>query len=128
RNRAAPASRSPGRDRCNAAGVPIAAGVLYPVLGLLLSAINGAATSLSSVSVVGNSRTLRVRPTLRVVGRSGAAANWRHAVGHGGLVRQHPLRYSYAPRLTAEDVMPFFPSLPANAGISELYTLNPETR
>jgi Cu+-exporting ATPase len=44
----------------NAAGVPIAAGVLYPVFGLLLSPIVGAAAmALSSVSVVGNALRLR---------------------------------------------------------------------
>ena len=44
----------------NAAGVPIAAGVLYPVLGILLSPIVGAAAmALSSVSVVGNALRLR---------------------------------------------------------------------
>jgi P-type Cu+ transporter len=44
----------------NAAGVPIAAGVLYPVFGILLSPIIAAAAmALSSVSVVGNSLRLR---------------------------------------------------------------------
>jgi Cu+-exporting ATPase len=45
----------------NAAGIPIAAGVLYPVFGLLLSPIVAAAAmALSSVSVVGNALRLRV--------------------------------------------------------------------
>ena len=44
----------------NALGVPIAAGVLYPWFGLLLSpVIASAAMSLSSVSVIGNALRLR---------------------------------------------------------------------
>jgi len=44
----------------NAAGVPIAAGVLYPSFGIVLSPIiAGAAMSLSSVAVIGNSLRLR---------------------------------------------------------------------
>ncbi|MDF2095855.1 heavy metal translocating P-type ATPase [Aquibaculum arenosum] len=45
----------------NSAGVPIAAGILYPVFGLLLSPIVAAAAmSLSSVSVIGNALRLRM--------------------------------------------------------------------
>ena len=55
----------------NVAGIPIAAGVLYPFFGLLLSpVIAAAAMALSSVSVIGNALRLRtqdlpasVRPT-----------------------------------------------------------------
>lgn len=44
----------------NAAGVPVAAGLLYPVFGLLLSPIIAAAAmALSSVSVIANSLRLR---------------------------------------------------------------------
>jgi Cu+-exporting ATPase len=44
----------------NGLGIPVAAGVLYPFFGLLLSPIiAGAAMSLSSVSVIGNALRLR---------------------------------------------------------------------
>jgi len=44
----------------NAIGVPIAAGVLYPFFGLLLSPmVAGAAMSFSSVSVIVNALRLR---------------------------------------------------------------------
>ena len=48
----------------NAAGIPLAAGVLYPFFGLLLSpVVAAAAMALSSVSVIGNALRLR---TLKV--------------------------------------------------------------
>ncbi|MBA3883679.1 MAG: HAD-IC family P-type ATPase, partial [Chthoniobacterales bacterium] len=48
----------------NVLGIPIAAGVLYPVFGILLSPmIAGVAMSLSSVSVIANALRLR---TLRL--------------------------------------------------------------
>ena len=43
----------------NVLGVPLAAGVLYPVFGLLLNPMIAAAMSLSSVSVVANALRLR---------------------------------------------------------------------
>jgi Cu+-exporting ATPase len=44
----------------NAAGIPLAAGILFPVMGVLLSPmVAAAAMSLSSVSVIGNALRLR---------------------------------------------------------------------
>jgi Cu+-exporting ATPase len=44
----------------NAVGIPVAAGVLYPAFGLLLSPmVAAAAMSFSSVSVIGNALRLR---------------------------------------------------------------------
>jgi Cu+-exporting ATPase len=55
----------------NSLGVPIAAGVLYPFFGILLSPIvASAAMALSSVSVIGNA--LRLKEANLSVGRSGA--------------------------------------------------------
>jgi len=44
----------------NVAGIPVAAGVLYPLFGILLSPIIAAAAmALSSVSVIGNALRLK---------------------------------------------------------------------
>jgi len=61
----------------NAIGVPIAADVLYPVFGILLSPIVGAlAMSLSSVSVITNALRLRTLK-LQQNGAVGAFRGWQ---------------------------------------------------
>ena len=57
----------------NALGVPLAAGVLYPLPGLLLTpAFAAAAMSLSSVSVIGNALRLRKLDLIALTARRSA--------------------------------------------------------
>jgi Cu+-exporting ATPase len=69
----------------NAAGVPIAAGVLYPVFGILLSPMVGAAAmALSSVSVIANAlRLARTRLDQDVNPYSAALADVHFGVHSG---------------------------------------------
>jgi Cu+-exporting ATPase len=59
----------------NAAGIPLAAGVLYPLFGLLLSPeIAAAAMALSSVSVIGNALRLRAVDVVEAKGNDAVTA------------------------------------------------------
>jgi haloacid dehalogenase-like hydrolase len=74
----------------NAAGVPIAAGVLYPVFGILLSpTIGAAAMALSSVSVIGNA--------LRLARRSWISANNSETLADFQSGAHHGLKSNIAP-------------------------------
>jgi P-type Cu+ transporter len=77
----------------NAIGIPIAAGVLYPTLGILLSPMVAAlAMSLSSVSVIVNAlrlRTLRLVP--RVPDHAFSPAVRAAAIVYGGSDARHPV-------------------------------------
>jgi Cu+-exporting ATPase len=77
----------------NAIGIPIAAGVLYPTFGILLSPMVAAlAMSLSSVSVIVNAlrlRTLRLVP--RVPDHAFSPAVRAAAIVYGGSDARHPV-------------------------------------
>ncbi len=74
----------------NAIGIPIAAGVLYPTFGILLSPMVAAlAMSLSSVSVIANALRLH---TLNLMPRVlSPPANHAAAIAYGGSNARHPV-------------------------------------
>ena len=75
----------------NAVGVPVAAGVLYPVFGILLSPVIGAAAmALSSVSVVGNALRLaavRLHATEATASSPRPTASPKASIGNGLPIR-----------------------------------------
>jgi len=75
----------------NAVGVPVAAGVLYPVFGILLSPVIGAAAmALSSVSVVGNALRLtavRLQATEATASSPRPTASPKASIGNGLPIR-----------------------------------------
>lgn len=85
-------------------GLSVAAGVLYPVFGILLSPmIAGAAMNLSSVSVIG--KALHLRTTL-VIGMMASCANF---LGNWLPTKSSPGNASFSV-VGKEDVMKASPS------------------